>query len=95
MRAGDHVLHRPTGETWTLAGNPEHGKVQWFGWPEGYAKESDCELQYACTDEEHKQALEEWAIPHRRDDGSLDSRHLTAVRQLDELYRTINPTASQ
>ena len=56
MRAGDHVEHHPSGETWVvrrIVG--EH--LEWFGWPPGQAKVADCEVTYACTDEEHRAAL--------------------------------------
>jgi hypothetical protein len=52
MRTGDHVLHRPTGEHWTVAWVDEkRDELGWCGWPEGYAKLSDCELQQAASDD--------------------------------------------
>lgn len=87
FRSGDVVKHRPSGETWTLA-YYRRGWVAWYGWPEGEAKATDCELVEACTDEEHRKSLEEWGGKvHRRDDGSLDSRFIVCAELLAELNR--------
>jgi len=54
MRTGDHVKHRPTGETWVVAAvYPTEGKLAWCGWPPGQANIADCELVHECTDDEH------------------------------------------
>lgn len=89
MRAGDRVRHLPSGEKWILSTNPEDGDITWYGWPEGWAKESDCVLVRACTDEEHRKALEEWgAVWHGdRNSGQPDIRHKRARRQLCDLNR--------
>lgn len=60
IRTGDTVLHRPTGERWLVA-CVRDGDLSWCGWPEGYAKLSDCELVRACTDERHWKLVEEIA----------------------------------
>lgn len=89
MRAGDHVHHLPSNEHWTLSTDPENGYVTWYGWPEGEAKESDCVLIEACSDDDHRKALEEWgARDHRRDDGGSDLRHVRAKRQLADLNQS-------
>lgn len=45
IKAGDSVLHRPTGETWYLLGvNKRHGKVCVAGWPPTIADLADCDL---------------------------------------------------
>ena len=45
FRAGDIVLHRPSGETWTVAyADPVSGNIAWCGWPPGVARIADCEL---------------------------------------------------
>jgi peptidoglycan/LPS O-acetylase OafA/YrhL len=52
IRGGDHVFHRPTGETWTI----EYVKgdyLAWCGFPRGEARVADCDLVMACSDEEH------------------------------------------
>ncbi|HQV45043.1 MAG TPA: hypothetical protein PK478_01925 [Nitrospira sp.] len=54
IRAGDHVYHRPTGETWVvMAVDHESGTVRWAGWPPGCADIADCERVYEATDREH------------------------------------------
>lgn len=85
MRAGDTVRHTPSGETWRLATNPEFGRVCWFGWPEGDAKESDCVLVEACSDEEYREMLEAWGARWHGENGRTDMRHLIARRQLCDL----------
>jgi hypothetical protein len=40
---GDHVLHKPTGETWIVA-RVDGDRLAWCGWPEGWARLSDCRL---------------------------------------------------
>jgi hypothetical protein len=88
FRAGDVVKHGPSGETWTLATDEENGEVQWCGWPEGWAKAADCTLVEEATDAGRRKMLEDWGSkPHRRDDGSADSRHVTARQQLEELNK--------
>lgn len=58
LRTGDAILHKPTGETWTVAwADPGTGYLTWFGYPPGEAKISDCELQQAASDEWHRTAL--------------------------------------
>lgn len=87
MRAGDHVKHGPTGETWVVSwAEGEH--MSWSGWPEGQADVKDCTVIKECSDEEHEAALREWAdTPHYRDHGGLDHRHLVCKRQLEEWLR--------
>lgn len=88
MRSGDTVKHLPTGETWTVA-YVKGPYLAWFGWPEGEARVSDCELIEACSDAEHRKALEEWGgKPHRRDDGFMDNRHHVCFEQLCELNKS-------
>lgn len=58
FRAGDHVLHAPTGETWVVAwADPATGDLAWCGWPNGIARISDCRLVKAASDAEHQQKL--------------------------------------
>jgi len=47
VKAGDTVLHRPTGETWVLL-RVKDGYVYPAGWPQSRAREKDCELVEAC-----------------------------------------------
>lgn len=59
MRTGDHVLHAPTGETWVVAGVwPDEDRMSWCGWPEGFAKISDCTVIKEATNEEHRDMLQ-------------------------------------
>ena len=59
-RAGDHVLHEPSGETWVVAHVSDNGKmVAWCGWPAGMARLSECRLTKQCSDREH------WALVNK------------------------------
>lgn len=44
FKAGDTVKHAPTGETWLLIRDEQHGKVFPGGWPATMANASDCTL---------------------------------------------------
>jgi hypothetical protein len=59
-RAGDHVHHGPTGETWVVRRVVED-RLEWLGWPPGQAKLSDCTTLYRCADEEHQETLKQIA----------------------------------
>ena len=60
IRAGDHVLHAPSGETWVVAwADPTTDDLAWCGWPDGLARLSDCTLVKAASDAEHQQKLSE------------------------------------
>ena len=52
FRASDTVLHRPSGETWTLCCDQIDGLVIPSGWPACLAKSGDCVLIEAATDPE-------------------------------------------
>lgn len=74
---GDVVLHRPSGEQWTVAyADPARNDLGWFGWPEGIARLSDCELVEKATPEQRAQSIAAWAGKHGN-----DHRH-GAVRRL-------------
>lgn len=72
FRAGDSVFHRPSGETWVLACDELDGEVMQAGWPESYAKASDCELKRAVTDEKRLEWLAD--VSKSRDDRGQPSR---------------------
>ena len=56
IRAGDHVAHGPTGETWVVRRvTAEH--VEPFGWPRSRALLSDCLVVKRATDEQHAEAV--------------------------------------
>ena len=57
FRAGDEVLHAPTGETWLLIVDEENGVVVPGGWPDTRAQASDCSLVRAATDAERLEQL--------------------------------------
>ena len=60
-RAGDHVFHRPSKETWVVAyADAERDQVSACGWPESINVLSECDLVYACTDAEHEALVREW-----------------------------------
>ncbi len=76
FRAGDEVLHRPTGETWLLICDEENGVVAPGGWPDTRASASDCELVRAASDDER---LETLGVASK----SGHSARSTAARQLE------------
>lgn len=59
-RTGDHVVHRPTGETWVVA-YVDGDRLSWCGWPEGRADVADCERVHVATDDEHAALVREIA----------------------------------
>lgn len=66
LRTGDDVQHRPTGEVWVVAiDEDDNGDIMWCGWPEGWAKASDCTLIKAATDEERLELLIEVSKPSK------------------------------
>ena len=67
MRAGDTVLHRPSGETWIVASLTTDGALYACGWPESRADAADVEVTEPCSDEEHEKML--------RDVGATTSDH--------------------
>ena len=76
FRAGDTVLHRPTGETWILAVDQFGDRVSPCGWPETIAGASDCELKVAASNDERADQLKrssEIREPH--DVRRLEARH--------------------
>lgn len=58
-RCGDMVLHRPSGERWLVA-YCDGERLSWFGWPDGWAPLSECDLIAQCTDEEHAARCADW-----------------------------------
>lgn len=82
MRTGDTVLHRPTGETWIVATvNAERDEMSWMGWPEGWAKLSDCDLRESCSDDGHIAILRRLANIQNH----CDHRRIYAIRELERL----------
>lgn len=78
-RAGDHVLHTPTGETWVVA-YVDGEDLTWGGWPDGMARTHDCTVTYRCTDEEHVAMLHQIAASDGR--RGLRARAMLAEMQL-------------
>lgn len=58
-RCGDHVLHRPTGETWVVAYATTDHLVP-AGWPPCMAQTPDCEVIRPASDAQHAAAVREW-----------------------------------
>ncbi len=81
FRAGDHVKHHPSGESWVLACDEENGRVQPAGWPESQAEAAHCSLKREATDEQRLKQLRESANISTRDGG--DARQRVATRQLE------------
>jgi hypothetical protein len=75
---GDVVRHVPTGEEWVVA-FVRNGDLSWCGWPEGWAKISDCILIKKATAEERMKLLHEMAEMQ----GDQDHRARYARAELD------------
>lgn len=68
MRTGDHVFHRPSGETWVVAwADYSTGYMAPCGWPTCQAKISDCEIVRRSTDAECNTLVELLAKSGRSD----------------------------
>lgn len=81
IKPGDVVLHKPSGERWVVAyADYERDELSWFGWPEGYAKLSSCELVKSVTFEEALKDLVRWAEP--KPGRGNDLRHRYAASML-------------
>lgn len=63
FRTGDTILHKPSGETWTVAWGDDR-EVICCGWPESFADASDCEMLQTATDEEHWTLVRRIAEPN-------------------------------
>ena len=61
MRSGDTVLHRPSGEKWSVA-YVDGDELVPRGWPLSYAKTADCDLVRACDDATHMLVLRDMAM---------------------------------
>lgn len=58
IRCGDHVLHRPSGETWVVAyADYGTGELSACGWPDSIARISDCDLVKVASEQEHTDLL--------------------------------------
>ena len=80
MNTAGTVLHRPTGETWTVA--YVHGdELCPCGWPETIAKISDCDLLREATQEERDDLLHELAQMTGSDSRGRHARFELALRQ--------------
>lgn len=63
IRTGDTVLHRPTGETWTVAyADHANGYLAACGYPDGEARIADCDLLKACSDHDYLDLLAELSV---------------------------------
>ena len=58
MRIGDHVFHKPSGETWIVA-RVDDTSVYPLGWPCTQAKRADCTLVEPCADEQHAKLIDD------------------------------------
>lgn len=64
---GDTVKHIPTDETWIVA-CVEGNELSWVGWPEGWAKLSDCILIEKATAEQRQALLSQMAAMQDTED---------------------------
>lgn len=60
MRAGDAVLHKPSGEIWSVA-FVEDGRLCAQGWPLSMEPVENFELKRAASDDQHEAVLHEMA----------------------------------
>lgn len=67
MRTGDTVLHRPSGEKWSVA-YVDGDELVPRGWPLSYAKTTDCDLVASCDDETHDTVMRDMAIMNDQND---------------------------
>lgn len=65
INCGDHVLHRPTGETWLVAAADDE-RLMWCGWPEGTAPIDDCVVVRRATPEQSRKLHLELTGARRR-----------------------------
>lgn len=77
MRTGDVVLHRPSGQSRTVAYTMGEIVVL-CGWPSSAVYPETCELLHVATDEEHAASLRQMAKAQDKD----DSRRRYARRTL-------------
>lgn len=72
FRAGDHVRHQGTRETWVLAcDEEENDEIVCMGWPESYAPSIGCRLVKAADDDTRLRALRDVARITDQRRGSL------------------------
>ena len=83
-KTGDTVLHKPSGETWVVAG-VQNGDLYPCGWPLGIAKLADCEVTERCSEEEHLKLLKQLAAMERDWRDGYDPRKSLALAQLVEM----------
>jgi hypothetical protein len=76
---GDTVLHKPSGETWTVA-YVRGDHLSWCGWPEGIAILSDCELVKAASDDERMSLLQQMARMEGNDSRGRYARWRLGIR---------------
>lgn len=63
-KPGDHVLHRPSGETWVVAvAVPDRNQLIACGWPLSIERLSDCEVLSECSIKESRELAMELAKP--------------------------------
>lgn len=68
MRTGDHVIHKPSRETWVVAwADHETGYMAPCGWPECQAKIVDCYVIREASDDEYAEVCAELAASGRGD----------------------------
>jgi hypothetical protein len=78
------VKHLPSGETWVVAW-ADDSELMPCGWPEGFAKISDCELIESCSDEDHWKLVGEIAdMPN--DPGRRSIRKAYCFALLDQRH---------
>lgn len=63
FRTGDVILHKPSGEKWTVAYGDEY-QVICCGWPESFADAKDCAMLQPATDKEHWNLVRQIAAPY-------------------------------
>jgi hypothetical protein len=81
---GDVVLHGPSGERWVVA-FVKGTDLSWVGWPEGWAKVSDCTLIEKASRQERLRLLRQMAaMPTEQDHRA---RYARAALDMEELEK--------
>ncbi len=68
-RTGDHVLHKPSGETWVVAYVEDDGRyLAACGWPFSLEPIASFTIEKVVSDEESEKLLQQLAAMHDMDD---------------------------
>lgn len=87
MRTGDHVDHKPSGETWVVAwADHDSGNMSACGWPQSITKIADCTVVKVATDDECAKLIGE-LLKSGRTDARMP--FVLAATQSPKVYLTL------